>query len=193
MKRILATALVAFVGVACAPVASNSTRVTAAEAEEKGTAVDFDGQKSKVPAEWKEEDPGRMRYAQFKLPRAQGDEADAEVVIFKGITGSPKDNVERWKNMFVPPEGKKLDDVAKISEVKVGGRQALRIDVEGTYKFKARPFDPSAKEELKPNFKLTGLHIEGPKNIYHIRFVGPAKTVDKYKAGFEEWLKGFKD
>ena len=43
MKRIVATALVALVGAACAPVSTKSTAVTAAEGDTKGTAVDFDG------------------------------------------------------------------------------------------------------------------------------------------------------
>ena len=40
--------------------------------------------------------------------------------------------------------------------------------------------------------RMLGVVFEGKDNIYHIRLVGPAATVEKYKAGFDEWLKNFK-
>jgi hypothetical protein len=159
----------------------------------QGTLVEIDGLRSLAPAEWKDEEPAnKMRYKQFKLPRVKDDKADAEVVIFQGITGSAKDNIKRWKDMFVPPEGQKLDDVAKVTDIKVGGLDAVLLDVHGTYKFKERPFDPASKEQRQPNSRMLAVHIEGKKGPYHIRFVGPAQTVEHYRKGFEDWLKAFK-
>jgi len=161
--------------------------------DKKGTVVDLDGLKSTTPANWKEEAPSnKLRFAQFKLPPQEGDKEPTEVAIFKGLGGSPKQNVERWKSQFIPPKGKTIDDVAKVQEIKVGGNDGVYLDVQGTYKFKAAPFDPNSKEMLKPNFRMLAIQFEGPKDIIQIRMTGPAKTVEAAKKGFDEWLKAFK-
>jgi hypothetical protein len=158
-----------------------------------GGVVDLDGLKSRVPAEWKEEKPtNRMRFAQFRLPKVAGDPDDAEMVIFQGIGGSAQANIDRWKGMFVPPEGKKIGDIAKVTDTKVGSTAAPYLQVCGTYKFKAAPFDPNAKEELKPHYCMLAVVYEGKQTAYHIRIVGPEKSVEHYKKGFEGWLNAFK-
>jgi hypothetical protein len=168
-------------------------RSNAADDDKKGTTVDLGGVKSQTPASWKEEAPSnRMRLIQFVLPKAKGDNKDAELVIFKDIGGTTKDNVERWKKQFVPPKGKKIDDVAKVNEIKVGDAEVTYLDVSGTYLYKARPFDPNAKTEEMPNYRMLGVVFETKKGVYHIRLVGPAATVEQYKKGFDEWLKAFK-
>jgi hypothetical protein len=162
-------------------------------ADDKGTVVDLDGLKSAAPSGWKEEAPtNQMRLAQFKLPKAKGATEDAELVIFKNAGGNVRDNVARWKGQFTPPEGKTIDDVAKVSEIKIGGRDATLLDVHGTYLYKRRPFDPADKGEKRPDYRMLAIQFEGPNNLYHIRLVGPAKTVEQYKEGFETWLKNFK-
>jgi hypothetical protein len=164
-----------------------------ADDKDKGTVVELDDLRSTAPASWKEEEPSnRMRYAQFRLPKKGDDRYDAEVVIFRGLGGSAKDNVERWKKQFTPPEGKALEDVARVEEIKIGGHPAVYLDVQGTYLMKTRPFDPNDKGEKRPDYRLLAVHFDGPKNVYHIRLVGPAHTVEAYKKGLDEWLKNFK-
>jgi hypothetical protein len=82
--------------------------------------------------------------------------------------------------------------VTKVQEIKIGGHDATYVEIQGTYLMKTRPFDPSDKGEKRPDYHLVAIQFEGPKDVYHIRFVGPAKTVEVYKKGFDEWLKGFK-
>jgi hypothetical protein len=82
--------------------------------------------------------------------------------------------------------------VTKVQEIKIGGHDATYVEIQGTYLMKTRPFDPSDKGEKRPDYRLVAIQFEGPKDVYHIRFVGPAKTVEAYKKGFDEWLKGFK-
>jgi len=163
-----------------------------AAAEEKGAVVEFDSLKSKTPTTWKEETPGKGRYKQFRLPKVGDDKADAELIIFRGIGGSAKANIERWKAQFVAPEGKKIDDVARVTELKISGAAATYLDVGGTYLFKARPFDPNEKGERRPDYRMLAVHFDGPKDVYHVKLVGPAKTVEHYKKGFHEWLQAFK-
>jgi hypothetical protein len=165
-----------------------------AKAEEKtGPVIEFDGLKSAAPAAWKEEKPAsKMRYKQFRLPKIGDDKADAELLIFRGLTGSAKENVQRWKNQFQPPAGKKIDDVAKVTELKISGAEATLLDIMGSYLFKTRPFDADEKPEVRADYRMLAVQFEATKTIYHIKLVGPAKTVEHYQKGFDEWLKAFK-
>jgi hypothetical protein len=183
--------LLSLTALACGPSAGNPAAT--GEDKEKGTVVTLDGMKSRTPADWKEERPSnRMRFAQFRLPKKGEDKDDAQLVIFKGLGGEAKANVKRWKEQFLPPEGKTIDEVAKVEEIKIGGHPATYVDVQGTYLFKAAPFDPNAKAEKKPNYRMLAIHFEGPSDIYHIKLTGPAKTIEAYKKGFDDWLKNFK-
>jgi hypothetical protein len=174
-------------------VCNTSTGEPGRAEEDKGTVVELDELRSATPADWKEEEPAnKMRLVQFRLPKKGDDKYDAELVIFRGLGGSAKANIDRWKGLFTPPEGKSIDDVAKVEEIKIGGHPASYLDVHGTYLMKTRPFDPSDKGEKREDFRLLAVHFDGPKNVFHIRLVGPAKTVEAYKKGFEEWLKNFK-
>jgi hypothetical protein len=165
-----------------------------AMAEEKtGPVIEFDGLKSAAPAAWKEEKPAfKMRYKQFRLPKIGDDEADAELLIFRGLSGSAKENVQRWKNQFQAPAGKKIDDVAKVTELKISGAEATLLDITGAYLFKARPFDADEKPEVRPDYRMLAVQFEVAKTNYHIKLVGPTKTVQHYQKGFDEWLKAFK-
>ncbi len=191
MRRILGFVVLAFLVQACSPSASEST--AADNDKGKGVVVDLDGLKSTTPGDWKEEEPtNRMRLLQFRLPKKGDDKDNAELVIFKGITGEARANIKRWKEQFVPPEGKSIDEVAKVEEIKIGGHPATYLDVQGTYLFKAAPFNPNAKAEKKPHYRMLAIQFEGPKDVYHIKLTGPAKTVEAYKKGFDDWLKNFK-
>ena len=191
MRQIFGFVMLACVALACSPSASEST---AADGDKsKGVVVSLDGAKSTTPGDWKEEAPAnQMRFMQFRLAKKGDDKEDAELVIFQKLGGGSKPNVERWKGMFVPPEGKKIDDVAEVKEIKIGDRPATYLDVRGTYKFKSQPFNPNSKEEKKPNYRMLAIYFDGPKEPYQIKLTGPAKTVEAYKKGFDEWVKNFK-
>jgi hypothetical protein len=190
MQRIMGFVVLAFVALAC----NSAGESTAADDKQtKGATITLDNLKSQAPADWKKEEPSnRMRYVQFRLAKKGDDKEDAELIIFKGLGGSARDNVKRWKDQFQPPEGKTIDDVAKVEEMKIGGHPATYLDVHGTYLFKFPPFDPNAKTVRKPHYRMLAVHFEGPDNNYHIKLTGPAHTVEAYKKGFDDWLKNFK-
>ncbi len=162
-----------------------------AAADDKGTKVTLDGLTSTTPVSWKpvKLPEGGFRFLQFRLPAAKGEKNDAEVVIFK-LGGSASDNVKRWKSQFTPPAGKSTDDVSKVSDIKIGGHSAVMLDITGTYN--APPFDPTYKGKKMADFRLIGIQLDGPDNTYQIKLLGPAKTVEESKKGFDEWIKGFK-
>jgi hypothetical protein len=161
--------------------------------DDKGSVVVIEGLRSQAPAEWKSEEPSnKMRFAQFRLPKVKDDKQDAELVIFKGLGGGAKANVQRWKDQFVPPEGKTIDDVAKVEEIKIGGNDAAQLDVSGTFLYKDPAAGPSAKTERRPEYRMIAIYLDGKNDPYQIKLTGPAKTVEHYKKGFDEWIKGFK-
>jgi hypothetical protein len=158
--------------------------------------VTLDGLKSKVPASWKSEKPSnKFRAYQFLVPKAEGDKKDAELVIFyfgEGGGGNVQDNIKRWKGQFQPPEGKKIDDVSKVTTMKVGNVEVTYLDVHGTYLYKFPPFDPNAKVTRLPEYRRLGVYWASEKGPYFITLTGPAKTVAQHQKGFDDWLKNFK-
>ena len=175
-------ALVLFAKVACA--------------ENKGPVTEIDGLKSKTPDTWKQQEPNSsMRAYHFIIPKEKGDEHDAELIVFffgRGGGGGVKANITRWKGLITPPEGKTIDDVAKVEEMKVGEVKVTVFDASGTYTHKTRPADPNDKGEKRDNYRLIGVVFESPNGPYFIRLAGPAKTVEANKKGFDNWLKNFK-
>jgi hypothetical protein len=196
MKRTLGLTLLGGLAVAWL-FALNSMPVRAAKTK-KGTRVTIDGLTSVAPAEWKEEEVSetarKFRVNQFRLPRVKGDKYDGEVVIFSfaGGGGSVKANVARWQAMFNPPKGKKIDDVTEIDKTKAGKVPVTFVDIQGSYKYSSRPFDPNAKKELRPDYRMVNAIFEGKESTYFFRLLGPEKTVKHYKKGFETFVKSFK-
>jgi hypothetical protein len=179
------TAILALTGLAILAVA--------ARAEDKGIITEIDGLKSTTPASWKAKEATQFRAYYFVLPKEKGDQYDGELIVFffgKGSGGSVESNITRWKGMITPPEGKKIDDVSKIEEIKIGTAKATVLDVSGTYLQKASPKD--ATGEKRENYRLIAAVLETPNGPHFIRATGPAKTMEANKKGIEEWLKGMK-
>lgn len=156
--------------------------------------VELGGMKSPIPKGWKQEEASSsMRLTQFKLPKAEGDKEDAELIIFffKGGSGSAEDNLKRQLAKFKPAEGKDKVE-SKVEKIKVGKVEAHYQDISGTYLKKDRPFDPAAKAVEKTNFRQLYVVLITDSGDFYPTLVGPAKTVEKHKKDFDEWLKNFK-
>jgi hypothetical protein len=162
---------------------------------DKGAVVEIDGLKSHTPANWvAEKTSSKMRVAQFRVPKVGDDKQDAELIIFffGGQGGGVEANVKRWKEMFFPPRGKTMEDVARVEKMKVGAVPVTYLDVNGTYKYKKAPFVPDSQAELRPDHRMLAVYFDSKNGPYFIRLVGPAATVAQNKKGFDEWLKNFK-
>lgn len=161
-----------------------------------GQAVDLGGLTSKTPEGWKMQQPSnKFRLYQMAVPKAEGDKEDGELIIFHfgaGGGGGVDENIKRWQGMFIPPEGKTIDEASKIDKYKVGKAEVVSLDINGTYKYKNPPFDPKAKEVRKENFRRFGVIFETDKGAYFITLTGPAKTMKQNKEAFDGWVKAFK-
>ncbi len=157
-------------------------------ADEKKT-LEVAGLKADVPTGWKEETPSnKMRVAQFKLPRADGDQADAELAVFTfpGGAGSVKQNLDRQLAKFV--ETGRTD---KSEKTKVGTLDATYQDVAGTFKKK----ESMTATDFKPTADYRQLYVvfEGTDGKQHyMTLLGPKATVEKHKKAFDALLKEFK-
>lgn len=165
--------------------------------DKQGIEVKLDKYKSRTPANWQvqeiEAKLKKFRTHQFKVPGAEkGDEADVVIFSFGGGGGGVNENIDRWKKTFRPPEGKSLDDISKVDTYKVGDIKITYLDISGTYEFRNPPFDPNAKLERRPNYRMFSVYFDSEDGPYFIRMTGPAKTMESNKKGFDEWLKNFK-
>ena len=157
------------------------------------TDVQIGNLKSKAPAAWKAQEPSsKFRQFQFVLPRAEGDKEDGELYITNFGGGGLDANIDRWKKMFAPPEGKTLDDVTKIEKFKSGNAEFIVVDVHGTYKTKFPPFAPNAKEVIKPSYRRINVAVNGLEEPAFIILSGPQATIAKHHKDFESWVKAFK-
>lgn len=153
------------------------------------------GMKSTPPADWKEEKPSNeMRLTQFKLPKAEGDADDAELAVFffKNGSGSVEQNLKRQEAKFEIAEDDKKKAI-KVEKAKVGTLEATYQDITGTFLSKFPPFAPNPKITKKENFRQLYVIFEDKDGgQYYITVLGGAKTIEKHKKGFEEFIKNFK-
>ena len=142
-----------------------------------------------APASWKPvATSSSMRVAQFAIPRAAGDAADGELVLyyFGGSGGSVEANIERWLGQMQQPDGKPSSAVAKRESRTVNTLKVTLVDVSGTY---VAEMTPGAKERHNsPNFRLRAAVIETPNGPYFIKLTGPAQTIASAEKTFEQFL-----
>jgi hypothetical protein len=148
--------------------------------------------RSTTPATWKKETPSsNLRAWQFALEKAEGDKANAEVAVFYSPGGGGIDaNVKRQFAVFEPAKGAEKIDV-KEEKIKIGKHEGKYVDIKGT--FLKKPF-PMAKESTPvPEWRQIYVIFEDDDGATASMWLrGPAKTVEKHKKEFDEWVKNFK-
>lgn len=168
----------------------------AADTADKGTVVKLEPLQSRAPAGWvQQKTTNRFRVYQFRIPKADGDPRDGELVIFhfgEGQGGNARDNIKRWQSAFEPPAGKRTEDISKVEKLTVGDVPATYLDIHGTLLDRFPPFDPNAKVTRRPHYRRLAVVFESPGGPYFIRLTGPANTVARNKKAFDDWLKAFK-
>jgi hypothetical protein len=133
-----------------------------------------------------------MRVAQFSLPRAAGDTADGELIVyyFGGSGGSVEANMNRWIGQMEQPDGKPSSAVAKRDSRSVNGLKVTLVDVSGTYVAEVTP--GSSTRHNNPNYRLRAAVVETPNGPYFVKLTGPAKTIGAAEAAFEQFLSSLR-
>jgi hypothetical protein len=146
-----------------------------------------------VPEGWVTEKPSSsMRFAQFKLPRADGDEEDASLVVFffgANQGGSVSDNIDRWVGQMQQADGSSSKDKARTETLTVNGLKVTTVDVSGTYTAQMSP--GSEKHFNSGNYRLRAAIIETPRGNYFAKLIGPTKTVGHWEQAFVDYVKSF--
>lgn len=150
--------------------------------------------KNTAPAAWKGEKPANLlRSHQFKLPAKDPALNAAEVAVYHEASPKVDAKFAEWKATITPPDGKTIDDVAKVTKQDLPGKAvAHRLDVTGTWKYRERPRDPKSKEELRAGYRVVWLVVTHADGATHVRLSGPSEVVGEHVKGFDEWVKGLK-
>lgn len=146
-----------------------------------------------APAGWKPvATSSSMRVAQFALPRAAGDTADADLVVyyFGGSGGTVAANIDRWLGQMQQPDGKPSAAVARRDTRTINGLTVTLVDVSGTYVAEMTP--GSAARHNSPNFRLRAAVIETANGPYFIKLTGPSRTIAAAERAFEQFLASLK-
>jgi hypothetical protein len=135
----------------------------------------------KVPSRWKEmPNTSSMRMATYRVPRAAGDNADADVSVMQA-GGSVDSNVERWVGQFGPEAKAK----SKTSKKKIGNFDVTVVEAEGTY-------GGGMGGKAEENAGLLGAIVETPDMPHFFKITGPKKTVQSARAELDELLASIK-
>jgi hypothetical protein len=142
-----------------------------------------------VPKEWEKKPAGGMRVAQWTIPGPGG---DGECVVFRfpGGAGGVEENINRWKGMFKPPEGKSIDDITKKSEIKAGDLKVTLVDITGHYVAAVRPGEEAKHDEA--NYRMLAAIVEGIGDPFFLKTTGPHKTLDLWADAYNKLLEGAK-
>jgi hypothetical protein len=142
-----------------------------------------------APPEWIPETPSSpMRQAQYRLPRAEGDLEDAELVVFffQGQGGPVQANIDRWIGQFTKADGSPAGDVAKLARKESHGIPLTIVDVSGTYTGSTGPMTAHASPKAK--FRMLAAVAEAPGGPWFFKLTGPSRTVARWEASFQSFL-----
>ena len=144
-----------------------------------------------VPEGWVSKTPSSsMRLADFTLPKVAGDveDATATVYFFGGTGGSVQANLDRWIGQVTQPNGRPSKDSAKTTTLaSTTGLKITLVDVSGTYVAEVTPGSPERFN--KPGFRQLAAVVETPSGPHFVKIVGPAKTVAKWEASVNAFLR----
>jgi hypothetical protein len=194
-RKITSAAIVVTLVLACSAcggrgATSVSSQQTNSSASTTGPSGDLH---FKAPDGWVVEQPSsKMRSAQYKLPKAEGDSEDASLVLYyfgPSQGGPPQANIDRWIAQIQQADGSSSKDKAKTDTMTVNGLKITTVDVTGTYTAEMAP--GSGTKHNDTNYRLRGAVIETPKGNYFLKLVGPAKTVGRWEQSYRDYLKSF--
>jgi hypothetical protein len=144
-----------------------------------------------LPEGWIAETPTvALRKVQARVPRAAGDDHDAELtVLWRGAVGmGPLDaQLTRWAQQLTQPDGGSSRERLLLSTRKVGTRTVTEAELAGTCVAEKQPGSPERWNE--PDWKLLGAVIESEFGPYYLRLIGPRATVDAAAAGFRALIE----
>lgn len=124
----------------------------------------------KAPPRWESmPNASSMRLATYRVPRAAGDPADADVSISQA-GGAIDANIDRWIGQF---EGEAAKN-AKRTKRKVAGLDVTIVEIEGTY---SGGMGMGKNDGPAKDWALLGAIVATPGMPHFFKITGPARTV----------------
>ncbi len=138
----------------------------------------------KTPARWQSvPNASSMRLATYKIPRAPGDSADAEMSVMQA-GGTVDANVQRWIGQF-DGEGQKT---AKRTTKKVGALEVTLVEVEGTFNG-GMGMGPATGAQA--GWALLAAIVATPDMPHFFKMTGPVKSVKAARAELDALVASF--
>lgn len=155
-----------------------------------------DDPKWDVPKDFVETPPANpMRRAQYKLPRADGDAEDGEIIVNyfgPGQGGNLSANLDRWRGQFSNADGSPLAaDAAKTDTFEAGKLKVTLLDVSGRMSGSMTPGAPASSP--KDNYRMLAAMVETAKGPWFFKCTGPQKTMDKHAESIRTMLKSVRE
>ncbi len=139
-----------------------------------------------VDPNWIQETPSSsIRLAQFRLPSQDQKVEDAELAVFSGIGGTVDENLNRWFGQFKQPDGTDSESKARVKTFNVGGMNTTIADLTGTFTGGGMPMSRPVE---KPEFRLLAAIVEGTREPYYFKLVGPRITVEYWAETFGRFI-----
>lgn len=125
--------------------------------------------------------PNPMRKATFKIPKAAGDDDDAELTV-SSASGGVDANVKRWAGQFG-------NATPKVEARKVNGLDVSVVEIKGTYASGGMMGAPATPKEKQ---MLLGAIVDTGDGQTFFKMVGPEKTVTAARKDFDAFVGSFR-
>jgi hypothetical protein len=140
-----------------------------------------------APEGWQPRPKRMMTEQVFALPKAEGDEEDADLAVsFLGTLVPLNMNVDRWCEQFGIGRGAPCEDAARKTMLDNTKYPTTVIEITGTYTASSM-MAPAG--EPKPGYKMLAAEIRTPTKPWYVKLIGPEKTVEKWRDDFTKYVR----
>jgi len=156
-----------------------------------GKPLELTGLTLTVPDGWVREEvpPGPMAaVAAFKLPKVEGDQADAAVRIthFPNMKGMDDQNIDRWLGQVTQANGAPYTRTgANIDTKTIGNVKMTVIDLSGSVK-------ATMSADPKPNSRMIATILDHPQGPHFVVVTGDAATMARWEGSISAFLRSAK-
>ena len=133
---------------------------------------------------WKRTQPrSSLVQFEFALPHADKDTADGRLTL-SIVSGTIKDNIDRWKGQFVG-----AINPSKQEEIEISGLKVTLVDYSGTFGEQAGMMAPVVN---RPDYRMIAAVIPIGDQLYIVKAVGPKQTIAANVAGINSFVKSMR-